>query len=100
MSELARFYGIVIAIYFRDFGQHKLPHVHASYAGEEAVVEIATGAVLAGYLNKPALRLVREWLRDNRGAVTQAWTDALAGRQVGKIGSKKAKKRSRTGGGR
>jgi hypothetical protein len=42
MPEISRFFGIVIAIYYRD---HAPPHFHAVYGEDEAVVTIETGAV-------------------------------------------------------
>jgi hypothetical protein len=51
MPELSRFYGIVIAIYYRD---HSPPHIHAYVGGKgkdadhEIQVRIPDGAVLEG----------------------------------------------------
>jgi len=42
MPELARFYGIVIQMYF---GDHPPPHFHAIYGGHKAVVDIETLAL-------------------------------------------------------
>lgn len=50
MPTLSRFYGIVIRMYFYDDKQHHEPHVHAEYAGEQAVFGIGDGEVLAGRL--------------------------------------------------
>jgi hypothetical protein len=61
--RISAFYGIVIEMYFAD---HPPPHFHARYAGEVALIEIATGAVIRGSLPKNALRLVREWLEQHR----------------------------------
>jgi hypothetical protein len=58
VPTISTFYGIAIRMYFAD---HAPPHFHAIYAGEEAVVAIATGEVLRGQLPERALRLVREW---------------------------------------
>ena len=88
MSELARFYGIIIAIYFHDFGRHKTPHIHVSYAGEEAVLAIEDGRLLVvgSRVPKLALRLAREWLKSNREEVLKAWRAAKAGEGVKRIG--------------
>lgn len=56
MPRISEFYGIVIEMFFRD---HPPPHFHARYAGEEAVIEIATGEVIAGSIPPRARRLVR-----------------------------------------
>ncbi len=39
MPEIARFYGIVIQMYF---GDHPPPHFHAIYGGHKAVIDIET----------------------------------------------------------
>lgn len=48
------------------FGDHAPPHFHARYAGDEALIIIATGEIYAGALPSRALRLVREWLQEHR----------------------------------
>jgi len=58
MPEISRFYGIRITMNFVD---HSPPHFHATYADEEAQVEIATGDVMAGSLPRRAAALVKEW---------------------------------------
>ena len=40
MPTLPMFYGIVIRMYFYGDKQHHEPHVHAEYAGEQAVFGI------------------------------------------------------------
>ena len=85
VAELARFYGIVIAVFFRELGQHNRPHVHAQYAEHAASIAIVDGEVLAGGLPRPALRLVREWLDLRREEAAAAWEAACEGRRPGKI---------------
>lgn len=57
MPELCRFYGVQIKMYYDD---HKPPHVHAEYAGDEALITIDTLDVMAGALPNRALGLVYE----------------------------------------
>ena len=40
MPEISRFFGIIIAMYFRD---HPPPHFHARYGEHEAKFSIETG---------------------------------------------------------
>lgn len=47
MPRLSSFYGIVIYLYIRD---HGVAHVHAWHGDDRAVVEVATGRLLAGNL--------------------------------------------------
>ncbi|MBU2820336.1 DUF4160 domain-containing protein [Acidithiobacillus caldus] len=57
MPELARFYGIVIAMFWRDY----LPsHFRVYYAGQEAEIG-PDGTLLAGSLPWRALLLREEW---------------------------------------
>ena len=73
MPTISRFYGIVIRMYFAD---HAPPHFHAVYAGEEAVIEIATGEILRGRLPDRALRMVREWASMHRDELVVNWARA------------------------
>jgi Domain of unknown function (DUF4160) len=57
VPRISEFYGIVIAMYYRE---HGVAHFHATYAGETAVVAIETGEVIAGSVPPRALRLVQE----------------------------------------
>jgi hypothetical protein len=36
MPTISMFYGILIALFFRDDAQHKVPHIHARYQGFKA----------------------------------------------------------------
>lgn len=58
MPVVSRFFGIVIAFYWED---HLPPHFHAKYSGDEAMIEIRTGAVIRGSLPRRALSLIEEW---------------------------------------
>jgi hypothetical protein len=73
VPRISEFYGIVVEMYFRD---HPPPHFHARYSGEEAVIAIATGEVIAGSLPGRALRLVREWTSMHREELNANWDRA------------------------
>ena len=70
MSELCRFYGIIIHMYFDDHGP---PHFHALYGGDEALVGIDSLAVLHGRLPPRAQGLVVEWASLRQVELRQAW---------------------------
>jgi hypothetical protein len=53
VPRISEFYGIVIAMYYRE---HGVPHFHATYAGETVVIAIQTGDVIAGHVPARALR--------------------------------------------
>jgi len=73
MPRLSEFYGIVVYMYWKD---HNPPHFHAIYAGDEALVTIADGTVLAGSLPRTAARLVREWTQLRREELMANWARA------------------------
>lgn len=70
MPRLASFYGIVIYMYWAD---HSPPHFHAEYGGDQAVLVIADGSVVAGDLPRRALRLVEEWRQLHVEELIAAW---------------------------
>ena len=57
MPELARFYGIVIRMYY---GDHNPPHFHAMYGEYEAVFQLDPLELLRGQLPTRARNLVIE----------------------------------------
>ncbi|MDD6651027.1 MAG: DUF4160 domain-containing protein [Eggerthellales bacterium] len=72
MPALARFYGIVIKMYFLQ-SEHNPPHIHAMYGEEAAVFDIRTGQILDGEIPAKAAGLVREWIALNRDALIEIW---------------------------
>jgi hypothetical protein len=70
MPEISRFFGIVIAMYYREHGP---PHFHARYGEHEARIEIEAGTLLSGSLPPRAQRLVNEWLQLHRAALIEDW---------------------------
>ncbi len=75
MPRLSQFYGIAVYMYWRD---HNPPHFHAIYGGEEALVVITDGSVLAGSLPRTAARLVTEWAALHRDELAENWERAQA----------------------
>ncbi|MGQ0431506.1 MAG: DUF4160 domain-containing protein [Microthrixaceae bacterium] len=73
MPRLSTFYGIVITMYQRD---HPPPHFHARYGEYDARIQIHDGAVLAGWLPRRALRLVRTWRAMHLDELHNAWNRA------------------------
>lgn len=88
MAELTRFWGIVIAIFFRgEVGRHNRPHIHAIFTRgeEEASIALDTGEVLAGKLHPQNLRLVRIWMELHMEELQEAWDLARHGKTPYKI---------------
>ena len=73
MPEIARFFGIVIKMFFDE---HHPPHFHASYGEDEALIEIRTLRVFAGQLPPRALGLVIEWATLHQAELLADWNRA------------------------
>jgi hypothetical protein len=71
--KLCRFFGIVIRMYWDD---HNPPHFHASYAGEEALVDIRSLSLFAGRLSPRAFGLVIEWATLHQRELLDDWNRA------------------------
>lgn len=57
MPIIARFYGILIKMYFKE---HGIPHFHALYAEYNGVFEIESLEMIEGDLPNRAQRMVKE----------------------------------------
>lgn len=82
MPIISTFRGIIIRINFVD---HPPPHLHAEYAGREALFDIRTCGVLQGKLPRAQNRLVIEWMMKNRSELMRAWDLAAAALPTFKI---------------
>lgn len=82
MSELCRFNGITIHIYYND---HTPSHFHAKYGQYEMQVDFATLEVLNGYLPAAQRRVVIRWARLRRAELQDAWSQAQSSLPPGKI---------------
>ena len=70
MPEVARFYGIVIKLYF---GDHPPPHFHAVYGEYIGVFSIRDISMIEGDLPLRAVRLVEEWCSIHQVELQQMW---------------------------
>lgn len=82
MPEVSRFYGIVIKMFFDD---HNPPHFHAQYAGQEALIDIRTLAVISGRLPARAFGLVAEWALLHQAELLSDWDHAKNLQPIQKI---------------
>jgi hypothetical protein len=73
VPRISEFYGIAIYMYWKDHGP---VHVHAFYSGDEALVRISDGTIMAGALPQNAARLVREWLALRQEELVADWDRA------------------------
>ncbi len=70
MPEIARFYGIIIKLFF---GDHPPPHFHAVYGEYVGVFRIDTLQMIEGDLPNRAKKLVVEWAELHRQELTDMW---------------------------
>jgi hypothetical protein len=73
MPVIARFYGILIKMYFSQ-SEHGVPHLHAVYGEYNAVFAIKDQQMLEGDLPPRACRLVQEWAKQYRRELLDMWT--------------------------
>lgn len=74
MPVIARFYGIIIKMYFSQ-SEHGVPHFHAIYGEYNAVFDIQTLEMLEGDLPVRAQRLVREWAEKYQDELLRMWNN-------------------------
>lgn len=72
MPVIARFYGVVIKMYFSQ-SEHGVPHFHAIYGEYNAVFNIETLEMLEGDLPLRAQRLVTEWGAQYQQELLRMW---------------------------
>ena len=72
MPVIARFYGILIKMYFSQ-SEHGLPHFHAIYGEFNAVFVIDTLEMLEGDLPIRAQRLIKEWAAQHQRELRDMW---------------------------
>ncbi|MHB9035930.1 MAG: DUF4160 domain-containing protein [Armatimonadota bacterium] len=82
MPEISRFFGIVIAIYYKD---HNPPHFHAKYGDETGVFSIDDLKLIEGNLPRRATLLVLEWAFEHRNELMQDWELAISAKPLEKI---------------
>lgn len=72
MPVIARFYGIVIKMYFSQ-SEHGVPHVHALYGERDGVYAIESLEMLEGDLPVRCRRMVEEWVTQHRAELLDMW---------------------------
>jgi hypothetical protein len=74
MPEISRFFGIVIAIYWKE---HGIPHFHAKYGEHRASFAIEELRILEGNLPPRAMSLVVEWAVRHQDELLTDWQLAM-----------------------
>jgi len=81
MPIISRFFGIIVAMYYRD---HAPPHFHARYGDQEVIVEITTGKT-TGAMSSRALSILQEWRIIHIKELLNDWRLAEQNRPLNKI---------------
>ncbi len=85
MAIISMFYGIIISMYYFDNKQHKVPHIHVKYQGEEAVFSILDGKILEGNMKTNKKKLVEAWILIHEDELMADWELAINGEEIFKI---------------
>jgi Domain of unknown function (DUF4160) len=85
MPLVSAFYGILIYMYWLDTKRHHSPHIHAEYAGSEAVFSIAESELMEGSMPPRQIRLIQAWIEIHREELMADWTLAIRGETLVKI---------------
>lgn len=72
MPEIARFYGIVIKMFFKP-KEHEPSHIHALYGEYVGIFDLNTSKMIEGDLPGKAQELVEEWLNHHRRELLDMW---------------------------
>jgi hypothetical protein len=72
MPIIARFYGILIKMYFSP-SEHGIPHFHAVYGDFNGVFAIETLEMIEGDLPLRSQRLVKEWGEMYKSDLLRMW---------------------------
>ena len=72
MPEVARFYGIVVKMFFKP-KEHEPSHVHAIYGEYIGIFDLESQEMTDGDLPVTAQRLVKEWLSQHQDELKDMW---------------------------
>ena len=85
MAIISMFYGIIVSMYYFDNKQHKTPHIHVKYQGENAVFSIPDGELIAGKIKNSKSKLIKAWIEIHQEDLIANWELAVNGNEVFKI---------------
>jgi len=84
MPVLSVFFGIIIRMYREINSRHNLPHIHAEYQDQEAVISLE-GELLAGELSNKKMKLVLAWIEIHNEDLQANWKLLSEGKEYFKI---------------
>ena len=73
MPEIARFYGLIIKMFFIQ-SAHNPPHFHVLYGEYMGEFDINTLNMIQGDLPPRAVSLVQEWASLHKAELLEMWT--------------------------
>ena len=79
MPELSRFFGIIVRMYMEAGEPHHLPHFHAYYQDEVAIITLDPVELIAGSLPRRQRRLVEAWAEMHQDELLADWERLQAG---------------------
>jgi hypothetical protein len=71
-------------MYCEKQGNHKKPHIHAEYSGEEVAIAL-DGEILEGNLPIPKMKLLVAWMEIHKEDLSANWDLLSKGEQFFKI---------------
>lgn len=72
MTEICRFYGIVIKMFFKP-KEHEPSHLHALYGEYVGIFDLKTMKMTEGDLPTRAQQLVQEWMSAHQDRLLEMW---------------------------
>lgn len=72
MPIIARFYGMIIKMYFQQ-SEHNPPHFHVVYGEYVGVFNIDTLEMIEGDLPNKAQSLIKEWAKQYQKELLNIW---------------------------
>lgn len=76
MPVIARFYGIIIKMYFSQ-SEHGAPHFHAVYGEYNGVFRIDTLEMIEGDIPSRAQNLIAEWAKLYKNDLLAIWDEQV-----------------------
>ena len=70
MPIIARFYGILIKMYFKE---HGVPHFHAIYGEFNGVFNVTTLEMIEGDMPARAAKMVKDWAKKYNQDLMEMW---------------------------
>lgn len=84
MPTVSMFFGIIVLMHYEKHERHHAPHLHATYAEFEAVLDFE-GNLLAGKFPRRQMTLLQAWIVLHRTELEADWSILMNGGEVFRI---------------